>query len=777
MMKSMNRSRLQTPPRYGHSPADTMGVPSADKHNRSNKTSDYLLTNILEETSSVDDLGDFEQEERYLNECLRAANGSTEDVQYSEVEEYDFDDFNSIASTASLLNLNHPPDNPRTRAFPPKPFAVIPHPNGTVVHPHPQGDQYLNGHVSAYQKSISKVESWDQLGCMASQDDWREVLLRASEAGDLITVQNAVSHLGTSRECLVHTRDVTGCTPLHRAAHGGKLKCLQWLVKHAPAHALAIENSDGRTPAAMATQSGHQECLSWLLESTEARAELEKKNSFTLLHYAAQAGQQECLKYLLTALRGANRSIAITDSNGVTPEHLAAREGHLLCLQTLVDFNADVTVKDKDGWTAADYAFKAGHTGCAKYLAMVESCFVLSERVGVLTRELNSCRQENAELRRRLDVLEDRSRMSMPCRPEAVGGDQSDTSSTASASSAHYIGFSPPCHRQTHGGVGLRTESSPDGESPKNTDIDGEMYDFSTHAPLRAKRSTSLRRHSIPNNLHQSSSANSTSSRPGSAHGDAKQTDESRQRALPAMPPQRTTSAKKSPPLPPTRFSSISRENTVSRENPATHMSHPSVPLGHDVHPGIHPNDNLKDSSRRSSSTTDDDSRRSSRSQSPHRTTGMPVGTDTSGRPLPNVQRIVTSAVSSSNKIRPMTVFSSESPFSSDSDFEHTYDRQTPSRYKQASADRPQRRRDSDDRQARYSWHGVTSPSRGTSNRVPQAQQAHIVRNDSIPRIVTDVKSLGPTIARTKSLSSTSSFASFNHEDEEKPWYEADDEV
>ncbi|EDO38485.1 predicted protein [Nematostella vectensis] len=682
------------------------------RHNRSNKTSDYLLTNILEETSSVDDLGDFEQEERYLNECLRAANGSTEDVQYSEVEEYDFDDFNSIASTASLLNLNHPPDNPRTRAFPPKPFAVIPHPNGTVVHPHPQGDQYLNGHVSAYQKSISKVESWDQLGCMASQDDWREVLLRASEAGDLITV------------------------------------------------------------------SGHQECLSWLLESTEARAELEKKNSFTLLHYAAQAGQQECLKYLLTALRGANRSIAITDSNGVTPEHLAAREGHLLCLQTLVDFNADVTVKDKDGWTAADYAFKAGHTGCAKYLAMVESCFVLSERVGVLTRELNSCRQENAELRRRLDVLEDRSRMSMPCRPEAVGGDQSDSSSTASASSAHYIGFSPPRHRQTHGGVGLRTESSPDGESPKNTDIDGEMYDFSTHAPLRAKRSTSLRRHSIPNNLHQSSSANSTSSRPGSAHGDAKQTDESRrQRALPATPPQRTTSAKKSPPLPPTRFSSISRENTVSRENPATHMSHPSVPSGHDVHPGIRPNDNLEDSSRRSSSTTDDDSRRSSRSQSPHRTTGMPVGTDTSGRPLPNVQRIVTSAVSSSNKIRPMTVFSSESPFSSDSDFEHTYDRHTPSRHKQASADRPQRRRDSDNRQARYSWHGVTSPSRGTSNRVPQAQQAHIVRNDSIPRIVTDVKSLGPTIARTKSLSSTSSFASFNHEDEEKPWYEADDEV
>lgn len=85
------------------------------------------------------------------------------------------------------------------------------------------------------------------------------------------------------------------------------------------------------------------------------------------------------------------------DSNGSTPAHLAASEGHLDCLQTLVEFNSDVTLKDREGCTPSDCAFKSGQTGCGRYLVVVETCVELSAR-------LASCRKENEDLRNRLQV-------------------------------------------------------------------------------------------------------------------------------------------------------------------------------------------------------------------------------------------------------------------------------------------------------------------------------------------------------------------------------------
>ena len=94
----------------------------------------------------------------------------------------------------------------------------------------------------------------------------------------------------------------------------------------------------------------------------------------------------------------------MSERNGFTPAHLAAREGHLLCLQTLVENNIDVTVRDKDGLTPADYAHKSCQTGCYQYLVMVESCWLLAARVAKQHHQLNTLKYENMELRRRLEV-------------------------------------------------------------------------------------------------------------------------------------------------------------------------------------------------------------------------------------------------------------------------------------------------------------------------------------------------------------------------------------
>lgn len=88
----------------------------------------------------------------------------------------------------------------------------------------------------------------------------------------------------------------------------------------------------------------------------------------------------------------------------MTLAHVAAKEGHMICLQTLVDHNIDVTTEDKDGRSPADYAYAAGQTGCARYLVMEESCWLLSQRVAKLHRELKDCKEENKDLKQRLEA-------------------------------------------------------------------------------------------------------------------------------------------------------------------------------------------------------------------------------------------------------------------------------------------------------------------------------------------------------------------------------------
>lgn len=48
---------------------------------RPGKPRDLVLTNILEEGSSVDEQRSFEQDEQYLDECLKVLDGNPEELQ------------------------------------------------------------------------------------------------------------------------------------------------------------------------------------------------------------------------------------------------------------------------------------------------------------------------------------------------------------------------------------------------------------------------------------------------------------------------------------------------------------------------------------------------------------------------------------------------------------------------------------------------------------------------------------------------------------------------
>jgi E3 ubiquitin-protein ligase HACE1 len=73
---------------------------------------------------------------------------------------------------------------------------------------------------------------------------------------------------------------------------------------------------------------------------------------------AANVGAFECLSLFLK--KGIH--INVTDDSGVTPLHLAARNGHKKCVHRLIECGADIHIQDKDGLTAVHWLACSGRT-------------------------------------------------------------------------------------------------------------------------------------------------------------------------------------------------------------------------------------------------------------------------------------------------------------------------------------------------------------------------------------------------------------------------------
>ena len=59
------------------------------------------------------------------------------------------------------------------------------------------------------------------------------------------------------------------------------------------------------------------------------------------------------------------------DSNGRTPLHAAAFEGHEAAAKALIKAGANVNAKDNDGWTPLDWAESKKHEAVAAMLRIV----------------------------------------------------------------------------------------------------------------------------------------------------------------------------------------------------------------------------------------------------------------------------------------------------------------------------------------------------------------------------------------------------------------------
>ncbi|XP_066517539.1 ankyrin repeat domain-containing protein 10a [Hoplias malabaricus] len=134
-----------------------------------------------------------------------------------------------------------------------------------------------------------------------------------------------------------------GWTPIHWAAHFGKLECVVRLVQ-VGCEVNAVTSRFAQTPAHIAAFGGHPDCLLWLLR---AGADLNRQDYVgeTPIHKAARAGSLECINALL--ISGAKPDLR--NANGLTAADLAHAQGFQECAQLLI--NAENQLKQISGFS------------------------------------------------------------------------------------------------------------------------------------------------------------------------------------------------------------------------------------------------------------------------------------------------------------------------------------------------------------------------------------------------------------------------------------------
>ncbi|XP_062303533.1 ankyrin repeat domain-containing protein 10a isoform X1 [Osmerus eperlanus] len=148
----------------------------------------------------------------------------------------------------------------------------------------------------------------------------------------------------TNQADLIAEDSFYGWTPIHWAAHFGKLECVMRLVQ-VGCEVNAMTTRFAQTPAHIAAFGGHPECVLWLLQ---AGADINRQDYVgeTPIHKAARAGSMECINALL--IQAAKPDLR--NASGLTAADLAHAQGFRECAQLLS--NAQNHVNQLNGFHA-----------------------------------------------------------------------------------------------------------------------------------------------------------------------------------------------------------------------------------------------------------------------------------------------------------------------------------------------------------------------------------------------------------------------------------------
>ncbi|KAM6222811.1 synphilin-1 [Rhynchocyon petersi] len=259
--------------------------------------------------------------------------------------------------------------------------------------------------------------------CSQGADERNEYLKKAKSILNIVKEGqiSLLPHLAADNLDKIH--DESGNNLLHVAASQGHAECLQHLTSLMGEDCLNERNTEKLTPAGLAIKNGQLECVRWMVSETEAIAELSCSKDFpSLIHYAGCYGQEKILLWLLQFMQEQGISLDEVDQDGNSAVHIASQHGYLGCIQTLVEYGANVTIQNHAGEKPSQSAERHGHTLCSRYLVVVETCMSLASQVVKLTKQLKEQTVERVTLQNQLQQLLEAQRSegkSLPSSPSS----------------------------------------------------------------------------------------------------------------------------------------------------------------------------------------------------------------------------------------------------------------------------------------------------------------------------------------------------------------------
>ncbi|KAM6439599.1 ankyrin repeat domain-containing protein 42 [Rhynochetos jubatus] len=167
--------------------------------------------------------------------------------------------------------------------------------------------------------------------------------------------------------------DNNGNLPAHLAAMEGHLHCFKFLVSKMASviHTLNARNDYGETPRDLAERFYKDNILQYIdsVEKGEEHPETQEILAFPA-HGAAFKGDLLVLRRLV---RSGVINVNERDDKGSTLMHKAAGQGHIHCLQWLIEMGADCDITNDAGETPKDVA---------KRFAQLEAVELLTQKTG-----------------------------------------------------------------------------------------------------------------------------------------------------------------------------------------------------------------------------------------------------------------------------------------------------------------------------------------------------------------------------------------------------------
>ncbi|XP_064914722.1 ankyrin repeat domain-containing protein 10 isoform X2 [Columba livia] len=188
-------------------------------------------------------------------------------------------------------------------------------------------------------------------------------LHRACRDGDLPALCALLQ--SSPRSDLAAEDSFYGWTPIHWAAHFGKLECLMQLVR-AGASVNASTTRFAQTPAHIAAFGGHPQCLNWLIQ---VGANINKQDYVgeTPIHKAARSGSMDSISALVA--HGAQIEFMYCKKHSENLTNFC----NLQHGQNGCSFHLEI-LRNASGLTAADLAHTQGFQECAQFLLNLQNC-------------------------------------------------------------------------------------------------------------------------------------------------------------------------------------------------------------------------------------------------------------------------------------------------------------------------------------------------------------------------------------------------------------------